>query len=181
MASVHEVVRVVDTSPMALVNHVGQPRMALPMLVSYPTSHAYRDELLLDSTVHQLVELNIDERERAMGFVTNVTAASSVLETSRRQVLDQAMDLNCLTWIVSLVLTEQRRLRFDLMVATSLVSSLPIKTVVAMVGDDKRDIHHPWSSWDVTRGLARVAAHAVGDDSHVEMATKEAINLLWRI
>ncbi|OAE32716.1 hypothetical protein AXG93_4407s1030 [Marchantia polymorpha subsp. ruderalis] len=44
---------------------------------------------------------------------------------------------------------------------------------VAMAGGDRRDIRHPWSSWDVTRGLARVAAHAVGDVGHVEVARKE--------
>ncbi|OAE34605.1 hypothetical protein AXG93_167s1160 [Marchantia polymorpha subsp. ruderalis] len=79
----------------------GQPRMALPTLVSYPTSHAYRDGgsgLLWDSTLHQLVEPNVDEREHAMGFMTGVTAASLVSEASRRQVLGQAIDLNCLTW-----------------------------------------------------------------------------------
>ncbi|BBN08134.1 hypothetical protein Mp_4g09160 [Marchantia polymorpha subsp. ruderalis] len=171
-----QVVRVADRSPMALVNHVGQPRMALPTLVSYPASHAYRDGgpgLLWDSVLHQLVEPNADERERAMGFLTGVTAASSVSEASRRQVLGQAMDLNCLTWIVSLGLAEQRRLRADLVVVTPLISSLPTGTVVAMAGGDLRDIRHPWSSWDLTRGLARVDAHAVGDVGHGEVATKE--------
>ncbi|OAE35927.1 hypothetical protein AXG93_1278s1000 [Marchantia polymorpha subsp. ruderalis] len=61
--------------------------------------------------LHQLVEPNVDERERATGFMTGVTAAASVSEASRRQVLGQAMDLNCLTWIVSLGLAEQRRYR----------------------------------------------------------------------
>ncbi|OAE29990.1 hypothetical protein AXG93_669s1400 [Marchantia polymorpha subsp. ruderalis] len=42
-----------------------------------------------------------------------------------------------------------------------------------MAGGDRRDIRHPWSLWDVTKGLARVAAHAVGEDSQVEVATKE--------
>ncbi|BBN14385.1 hypothetical protein Mp_6g11220 [Marchantia polymorpha subsp. ruderalis] len=171
-----QVVRVADRSPMALVNHVGQPRMALPTLVSYPASHAYRDGgpgLLWDSVLHQLVEPNADERERAMGFLTGVTAASSVSEASRRQVLGQAMDLNCLTWIVSLGLAEQRRLRTDLVVVTPLISSLPTGTVVAMAGGDLRDIRHTWSSWYVTRGLARVDAHAVGDVGHGEVATEE--------
>ncbi|OAE24016.1 hypothetical protein AXG93_4079s1050 [Marchantia polymorpha subsp. ruderalis] len=98
-------VRVADRSPMALVNRVGQPRMALPTLVNYPASHAYRDGgpgLLWDSTLHQLVEPNADERERAMEFMTGVTAASSVSEASRRKVLGQAMDLNCLTWILEI-------------------------------------------------------------------------------
>jgi hypothetical protein len=37
-----QVVKVVDRSPMAVVNRVGQPRMALPTFVNFPTSHAYK-------------------------------------------------------------------------------------------------------------------------------------------
>ncbi|OAE24426.1 hypothetical protein AXG93_4530s1280 [Marchantia polymorpha subsp. ruderalis] len=162
---------------MALMNHVGQHRMALSTLVSYPASHAYRDDgpgLLWNNTLHQLVELNADERERAMGFITGVTATASVSEASRRQVLGKAMDLNCLTWIVSLGLTKQRCLRVDLVIITPLVSSLPTETIVAMAGGDRQDICLPWSLWDVTRGLARVAAHADGEVSHEKIATKES-------
>ncbi|OAE25242.1 hypothetical protein AXG93_1420s1050 [Marchantia polymorpha subsp. ruderalis] len=148
-----------------MVHVYGQPRMALPTLVSYPASHAYRDggpRLLWNSIVHQLVEPNVDERERAMGFMTGVTATASVSEASRCQVLGQAMDLNSLTWIVGLGLADQRRLRVDLVVSTPLLSSLSTGTVVAMNGSERRDIRHPWSSWDVARGLARVAAHGRG-------------------
>ncbi len=52
------------------------------------------------------MEPNIDERERAMGFPSRVTSIPSISEASRRQVLSQAMDLNCLTWIVSLGMAE---------------------------------------------------------------------------
>jgi hypothetical protein len=38
-----QVVRVVDRSPMAVVNRMGQPRMALPTFVSFSTSHAYME------------------------------------------------------------------------------------------------------------------------------------------
>ncbi len=38
-----QVVRVNDTSPMVVVNQVGQPRMVLPTFVSFPASHAYRE------------------------------------------------------------------------------------------------------------------------------------------
>ncbi|OAE29229.1 hypothetical protein AXG93_1614s1010 [Marchantia polymorpha subsp. ruderalis] len=125
------------------MNRVGQLRMALPSLVSYP--HAYRDGglgLLWETTVHQLVEPNADERERVMRYMTG--------------------------------LAEQCRLRVDLVIATPLVSSLSIETVLAMAGGDRQDICQPWNSWDEMRGLARVAAHAVGDDSHVEVATKKS-------
>ncbi|OAE22373.1 hypothetical protein AXG93_2318s1200 [Marchantia polymorpha subsp. ruderalis] len=101
MASVHQVVRVADSSPMALVNGIGQPRTALPTLVSFPASHACRDGgpgLLWDSAIHQLIEPNADKRERAMGFMTCVT--SSILEALRCQVLglsygSELLDVDC--------------------------------------------------------------------------------------
>ncbi|CAM6129545.1 unnamed protein product [Calypogeia fissa] len=76
---------------MAQVNRVGEPRAALPTLLSAPASYAYRDGgpgLVWDTQVQQLMEPNADEQERAMGFATSVTAVSSVFEASRRQVLD---------------------------------------------------------------------------------------------
>ncbi len=56
-----QVVKVVDRSPMAVVNQVGQPRMVLPTFVSFPTSHAYREggfELVWDTCSQWLVEPN---------------------------------------------------------------------------------------------------------------------------
>ncbi|KAG6558052.1 hypothetical protein Mapa_000232 [Marchantia paleacea] len=94
-----------DRSPMAVVNLVGQPRAALPTLLSYPASHAYKEggpRLAWDSHLQRLVEPNAEERKRAMGFCTSTKAVPTLSEASRRQVLGQAMDLNCLTWIVSL-------------------------------------------------------------------------------
>ncbi len=54
-----QVVKVVDRSPMAMVNQVGQPRMALPTFLSFPTSHAYREGgpgLVWDTCLQQLVD-----------------------------------------------------------------------------------------------------------------------------
>jgi hypothetical protein len=62
---------------MAVVNQVGQPRMALPTFVSFPVSHVYKEGgfgLVWDTCLQRLVEPNIDERERAMGFPTRVTS-----------------------------------------------------------------------------------------------------------
>jgi hypothetical protein len=53
-----QVVIVTDRSPMAVVNRVGQPRMALPTFVSFPASHAYREGgpgLVWDTRVQRLV------------------------------------------------------------------------------------------------------------------------------
>ncbi len=80
-------VKVADRSPMAVVNRMGQPRMALPTFVNFPTSHAYREgglELVWDTCSQRLVEPNANERERAMGFPTGVTLVPSIFEASRR-------------------------------------------------------------------------------------------------
>jgi hypothetical protein len=58
---------------MAVVNRVGQPRMALPTFVSFPASHAYREggpRLVWDTCLQQLVEPNANERERAINEVS---------------------------------------------------------------------------------------------------------------
>ena len=82
-----QVVQVADRPPLAQVNQVGEPWRALPTLVSFPTSYAYRDGgpgLVWDTHLQQLVEPNADERERAMGFPTGVTVVSFLFEESRR-------------------------------------------------------------------------------------------------
>ncbi len=160
-----QVMRITDRSPMAVVNRVGQPRMALPTFVSFPTSHTYREggpELVWDTCSQQLVEPNIDERVCVMGFPTGVTSVPSIYEASRRQVLGQAMDLKCLTWIVSLGMVEQCRLRATSIVVTLLVSSLPTVTVEALDGGEESCTFHPWSTWDVLGEHVEVVAHVIG-------------------
>ncbi len=149
---------------MAVVNRVGQPRMALPTFVSFPASHAYREggpELVWDTCLQQLVEPNASEREHAMGFPTGMTFVPSIFEASRRQVLGQAMDLNCLTWIASLGLVEQRQLRATFVVVTPLVSSLSTMTVEASTGGEESCTFHPWSTWEVLGEHVKVVAHVV--------------------
>jgi hypothetical protein len=56
--------------------HRAEPRRALPMLVSFARSYAFKDNrpgLVWDSTTHEMVEPNADERERAMDFPTDTT------------------------------------------------------------------------------------------------------------
>ncbi|CAM6115131.1 unnamed protein product [Calypogeia fissa] len=160
-----QVVRTADRSPMARVNIVGQLRAALPTLLSAPASYAYRDAgpgLVWDTGVQQLVEPNADERERAMGFSTGVTAVPSISEASRRQVLGQAMDLNCLTWIFSLGMAEQRRLRTAGVISRPLVSVLPVGTLGAPAGGEEVVEEHPWRTWNVSKEREELAAHAGG-------------------
>jgi hypothetical protein len=139
--------------------------MALPTFVSFPASHAYREGgpgLVWDTCLQQLVEPNTDERERAMGFPTGMPFVPSIFEASCRQVLGQAMDLNYLTWIVSLGMAEQRRLKATFVVVTPLVSSLSTMMVKASTGGEDSYTFHPWSTWDVLVEHVKVLAHAVG-------------------
>ncbi len=67
-----QVVRIVDRSPMAMVNRVGQPRMALPTFFNFPASHAYKEggpKLVWDTCLQRLVEPNANEKECAWGFL----------------------------------------------------------------------------------------------------------------
>jgi hypothetical protein len=82
-----QMVKVADRSPMVVVNRVGQPRMALPTFVNFPTSHAYMEgsiRLVWDICLQWLVEPNTDEREHAMGFPIGVTLVPSISEASHR-------------------------------------------------------------------------------------------------
>lgn len=71
-----QLVRVVDRSPLAMVNRVGQPRMVLSTFVSFPASHAYRDDgsrLIWNICVQHLMKPNAYECERAMEFPSSTT------------------------------------------------------------------------------------------------------------
>ena len=99
-----------DQSLLALVNYVGQPRLALPTLVSYPRSYDFRSggrEFVFDTSTKRLVEPCADERERAMGFLIGTTSALGLIELQRRQVLGQAMDLTSMTWFLGVCLAAQ--------------------------------------------------------------------------
>jgi hypothetical protein len=91
-----------------------------------------------------------------------MTLVPSIFEASRQQVLGQAMDLNCLIWIVSLGMAKQRRLKTTSVVVTPLVNSLLTVTVEASVGGEESCTFHPWSTWDVLGEHAEVVAHVVG-------------------
>jgi hypothetical protein len=98
-----------DQAPLAVVKHKGEPCRAFPTLVSFARSYAFKDNgpgLVWDSITQEMVESNADERERAMGFPTGTTNVHGISEQQWRFLLGQAMDLNCLTWVVSLVVAE---------------------------------------------------------------------------
>jgi hypothetical protein len=72
------------------------------------------------------------------------------------------MDLNYLTWIVSLGMAEQHRFKATSVIVTPLVNSLPTMTVEASIGGEESCTFHPWNTWDVLGEHVEVVAHAVG-------------------
>jgi hypothetical protein len=60
-----------DQAPLVVVNRKGEPRRALPTLVSFARSYAFKDNgpgLVSDSTTQEMVEPNADERKKAWAF-----------------------------------------------------------------------------------------------------------------
>jgi hypothetical protein len=143
-----------DQAPLAVVNCKGEPRWTLPTLVSFARSYAFKDNgpgLIWNSTTQEMVEPNADKRERAMGFPTGTTHVPDISEQQRRFLLGQAMDLNCLTWVVSLVVAEQKRLALSLvghMGFYELRSAMEpphfVPKTSKVVGGEWASTIHPW-------------------------------------
>ncbi|CAI7814182.1 unnamed protein product [Closterium sp. NIES-54] len=88
-------------------NQVGQERQALPTLVSYEGAAGYRMDgeqpglgLVLDHRKGRWEEPTALERELAMGYKENATAAPGVNEKERRRALGNAMDGYMMRWLV---------------------------------------------------------------------------------
>ena len=67
-----------DESPLALVNKVGAPRVALPTFVTYPESFAFRARglgMICDANSQTHEEPTTYEKERAMSSLTDTTFA----------------------------------------------------------------------------------------------------------
>jgi hypothetical protein len=97
-----------DAPPFYPANTTGQPLCALPTIVAYPGSHAYRNGgpgLVWDTARQRLDEPTADERERAMGYHTGATAALGLSERQRRALLGNAIDMNTLQSVFALART----------------------------------------------------------------------------
>jgi hypothetical protein len=60
--------------------------------------------MIWDSHSPNMEKPNVDEKESAMEFCTSTITMQGIFEVARRLISGQGMDLNCLTWIFSLVL-----------------------------------------------------------------------------
>ena len=86
----------------------GQPLEALPTLVAYTGSRAFRDEgmgLVFDSLAQCWLEPNPDERERIMGYATGTTDVEGVDYKERHELLGRAMDRHTTTALFAIYLT----------------------------------------------------------------------------
>jgi hypothetical protein len=146
-----------DQAPLAVINCKRELRKALPTLVSFVRSYAFKDNgpgLVWDSTTQEMMEPNADERERAMGFSTGTTNVLGLLEHQQQFLLGQAIDVNCLIWIVSLVVAEQKRLASSLVgymgfyeLRVAMEPPLLVMMPTKVVGGKDASITHPWDMW----------------------------------
>jgi hypothetical protein len=161
-----------DQAPLAVVNYKGEPRRTLPTLVSFVCSYAFKDNgpgLVWDSQKEEMVEPNAEERKRAMGFPTGTTNVHGISEHQRRFLLGQAMDLNCLTLVVSLVVVEQKQLASSLighMGFYELRSAVEpphfVRRPSKEVGGEQASTAHPWDMW----GVGRIFANDKAEEPH---------------
>ena len=107
-----------------------------------------------------------------MGFVIGTTIVPGIFEATWRHVLGQAMDLNCLTWVLSLALAKQWRLHAISLPTTASMCSLPIGAIQAIAGGDKVVDRHPWTSWDVMREVIAQAAGVATSETPLSHGVK---------
>jgi hypothetical protein len=112
------------------------------------------DRGLCGTLQQEMVEPNADERERAMGFPMGTTNVPGLSEHQRRFLLGQAMDVNYMAWIVSLVVAEQKRLTSSLVgylgfyeLRAAMESPPLVMMPNKVVGGEEASIVHPWDIW----------------------------------
>lgn len=90
-------VKAPDRQPHHPVNEPGQPRRAWPTLMAHPYSHAFRagepGSVITASGLSD--QPTATEREFALGYARDSTAAPGITEQQRREALGQCMDSNC--------------------------------------------------------------------------------------
>jgi hypothetical protein len=100
-----QVARRDDTAPFYPANRKGKPLSALPTIVAYPASHAYREGrvgMVWDAALTCFAEPNADERERALGYLTGSTAAPGLTPRQRHVLLGNCIDQNLLQALFAL-------------------------------------------------------------------------------
>ena len=90
-------------------NRAGAPQVAIPKMVCYPGSHAFRFKRIRGRFLPgpgmlykgaDLVEPDADVAEALMGFQPGDTAAEGLLPSQRRHLLGQCIDINLFAWLL---------------------------------------------------------------------------------
>ena len=97
--------------PFVQHNQVGQERICLPTIMSYPGSFAFRRKVngnpgegqLWDMANHRFIEPTLHEKEQLMGYRINDTEGGKATDKQRAERLGQAMDGNTLRWIGAMI------------------------------------------------------------------------------
>ncbi len=63
--------------------------------------------MIWDFNSSNMEELNVDERERAMGSRTYTSNVLDISTGTHNQILGQVIDLNCFIWVFCLTLVKQ--------------------------------------------------------------------------
>ena len=95
-----------------------------------------------------------------MGFLTGTTNLpdQSISEHQRRMLLGQAMDLNCLTWLLAIATVEHQRMsamsttdhHYDTLRAAFQKPSL-LGATADMAGGERGQPWHPWNGWGILK------------------------------
>ena len=99
-----------DATPFYPSNVKGEPRAALPTLVAYPMSRAFRvgqPGAIYDRNLGMWTEPNVEERERALGYPTGATAAPGVSREERHVVTGNCIDQRVLAGLIRGLLRQQ--------------------------------------------------------------------------
>lgn len=94
-----------DGQPFFRCNVRGQSLKALPTLVAYVGSRAFRpgkQGAVWNLLTQQWEEPNPDERERALGYLTGTTAAPGISEKQRHEATGNCMDANAMQILLAI-------------------------------------------------------------------------------
>ncbi len=137
-----------DQPPLVVVNKVGLPQAALPILLSFLHFHTFQDGnlgIIWDANSSKMEEPNVNEQKWTMGFCTCTTTMWGIFEGLRRQILGLIMDLTYLTWIFSLCWVEKVRFtQFFTPTHPSFTFVAPTSRPTMLVQGGG----HPWHLWD---------------------------------
>jgi hypothetical protein len=126
------------------VNVPGETIRVLPTLVATVSSYAFRDGregMLLSTNPHgntQLTPLTIIERELALGYEANATAAPGLTYTNRHNLTGRCFDINVVSSLLALCLSIRS---LDLPYQRSLTPSpLALSSISALGGGTSKTL-----------------------------------------